>query len=88
MMFDAMSVLFEPYFLFLTLFVPNLSDNHSILHLVAAGRKVPSKCRDMKWVYFLAAPRRRPRPATVFFGPLQVREFVRVRCPREGKFRR
>jgi len=28
MMFDAMSVLFEPYFLFLTLFVPNLSDNH------------------------------------------------------------
>ena len=37
--------------------------------------------------YFLV-PRRRPRPATVFFGPLRVREFVRVRCPRTGKFRR
>ena len=38
--------------------------------------------------YFFVAPRRRPRPATVFFGPLRVRELVRVRCPRAGKLRR
>jgi len=33
-------------------------------------------------------PRRRPRPATVFLGPLRVREFVRVRWPRTGRLRR
>ncbi len=38
--------------------------------------------------YFFFAPRRRPRPATVFFGPLRVRAFVRVRWPRTGKERR
>src|SRR5687767_13541653 len=37
--------------------------------------------------YFFA-PRRRPRPATVFLVPLRVREFVRVRWPRTGRFRR
>ena len=38
--------------------------------------------------YLFLAPRRRPRPATVFLGPLRVREFVRVRWPRTGRPRR
>ena len=38
--------------------------------------------------YFFFAPRLRPRPATVFFGPLRVRAFVRVRCPWTGSARR
>jgi len=35
--------------------------------------------------YFFFMPRRRPRPATVFLGPLRVRELVRVRWPRTGR---
>ncbi len=38
--------------------------------------------------YFFLAPRRRPRPATVFFGPRLVRALVLVRCPWAGKLRR
>src|SRR4030042_6047401 len=38
--------------------------------------------------YFFFAPRLRPRPATVFFGPLRVRALVRVRWPRTGSPRR
>ena len=38
--------------------------------------------------YFLVAPRRRPRPGTVFFGPRRVRALVRVRWPRTGRLRR
>jgi hypothetical protein len=38
---------------------------------VGTGRKL--------FRYFFFMPRRRPRPATVFFGPLRVRALVRVR---------
>ena len=41
----------------------------------------------MSLLYFLA-PVRRPRPATVFLGPLRVRALVRVLCPRSGSPRR
>jgi hypothetical protein len=59
---------------------------------IAAGWKVTQSgtalCEPAWGDYFLAPPRRPPRPATVFFGPLRVRAFVRVRWPRTGKFRR
>jgi len=38
--------------------------------------------------YFFLAPRRRPRPATVFLGPRRVRALVLVRWPRTGRLRR
>jgi hypothetical protein len=37
-----------------------------------------SQSRNPRYYFFLA-PRRRPRPATVFLGPLHVRALVRVR---------
>jgi len=40
------------------------------------------------FLYFFFAPRRRPRPATVFLMPLRVRALVRDRCPRTGRLRR
>lgn len=52
---------------------------------LAAGRKGPKSDWDyyqpnaIGHNYFFLAPRRRPRPATVFLAPLRVREFVRVR---------
>ena len=52
------------------------------------GERTPPKLQITLSIYFLVAPRRRPRPATVFLGPLRVRAFVRVRCPRTGKLRR
>ena len=36
-------------------------------------------CRPAVITYFFLAPRRRPRPATVFLMPLRMRAFVRVR---------
>src|SRR5512138_1203201 len=45
-------------------------------------------CAIVSRASYFFAPRRRPRPATVFLVPLRVREFVRVRCPRAGKLRR
>ena len=35
--------------------------------------------RDYFFQDYFLPPRRRPRPATVFLGPLRVRELVRVR---------
>jgi len=49
-------------------------------------RERSAKAGNPKDYFF--APRRRPRPATVFFGPLRVRALVRVRCPRTGRLRR
>ena len=50
-----------------------------VLHQAAAGKEGSQP--DFRSVadYFLVAPRRRPRPATVFLGPLRVRALVRVR---------
>src|SRR4029077_20352532 len=61
-----------------------LADRDVLLH--AAARATSSRLSSRRCHAYLAAAFL-PRP-TVFFGPLRVRAFVFVRCPRTGSPRR
>ena len=58
------------------------------LFTVDEPNQTGSEIVNAEMLYFLVAPRRRPRPGTVFLAPRSVRALVRVRWPRTGKLRR